>query len=77
MAQQFEATISWKAAPGAEFYVVRLGIRPDLMTQAWQVYDGRTSVDVASLTRDEKYYVTVDAVNESGIVRGKTVEVVR
>ena len=72
-----KAVISWKAAPRAEFYVVRLGTRPDLMTQAWQVYDGKTSVDVASLTRGQTYYVTVDAVNESGIVRGKTVERVR
>ena len=34
------ATISWQPARHAEFYVVRLGARPDQLTQNYQVYDG-------------------------------------
>jgi hypothetical protein len=65
-----KARISWAPAKGAEFYVVRLGIRPDLLTQNYQVYDGQTSLLAASLNVGVKYCVAVDAVNENGITRG-------
>ncbi len=64
------ATISWRPARNAEFYVVRFGVRPDLLTQNYQVYDGRTELAVASLNLGAKYYFAVDAVNERGITRG-------
>lgn len=38
------AKISWQKAANAQFYVIRLGIRPDLMTQNYQVYDGGTTL---------------------------------
>ena len=62
-------TVSWQAASGAEFHIVRLGRRPDLMNQNFQVYDGATSVDIGSLNIGAGYCVTVDAVNEVGITR--------
>ncbi len=65
-----QATIRWKASPHAEFYVVRLGTSPTALTQNYQVYDGATSVQVRSLNVGVPYCVTVDAVNESGIVQG-------
>jgi hypothetical protein len=65
------ATISWKPAGKADFYIVRLGIRPDLMNQNFQVYDGALSTDVGSLNVGQKYYVAVDAVNEQGVTKGK------
>jgi hypothetical protein len=68
-----KAVIHWTPAKGAEFYVVRLGVRQDLMNQSWQVYDGETSVAVASLNLGAKYCFTVDAVNENGITRGDAV----
>ncbi|CAN7657663.1 family 43 glycosylhydrolase [Phenylobacterium sp. LjRoot225] len=68
-----KAAISWAPAKGADFYVVRLGVRPDLMNQNYQVYDGQTSVAVASLNLGAKYCFVVDAVNENGIARGDTV----
>lgn len=64
------ATISWKPARGAEFYIVRFGIRPGLLTQNYQVYDGQTSVAVASLNTGVRYYFAVDAVNENGVTKG-------
>ena len=65
-------TIRWKAADRAEFYIVRLGTNPKERTQNYQVYDGATSVDVGSLNAGVPYFVTVDAVNESGVVRGSS-----
>lgn len=65
-----KAVIGWAPAVGAEFYIVRLGVRPDLLNQNYQVYDGRTSVAVASLNLGVKYCFAVDAINENGITRG-------
>ena len=70
-------TVSWAAARGAEFYVVRLGARPDLMNQSYQVYDGETSVEVRSLNVGAKACFVVDAVNENGIARGDAVRCIR
>ena len=65
------ATIAWHPARGADFYIVRFGPRRDLLNQNYQVYDGQTALDIASLTKGTGYYVAVDAVNEVGIARGK------
>jgi hypothetical protein len=64
------ATVSWAPSAGAEFYVVRLGVRPDLMNQNYQVYDNQTSVSIASLNIGVGYCFTVDAVNDNGIMSG-------
>lgn len=66
-------TINWQAAPGAEFHIVRLGRRPDLMNQNFQVYDGVTSLEIGSLNLRKRYCVAIDAVNENGIARSKNV----
>ncbi|MTV36294.1 family 43 glycosylhydrolase [Duganella radicis] len=66
------ASISWKPVKNTDFYIVRLGVEPDLMNQNFQVYDGASTVTVGSLNSGQKYYVAVDAVNEQGITRGKT-----
>jgi xylan 1,4-beta-xylosidase len=65
------ATISWRPAANAEFYVVRLGARPDELTQNYQVYDGNTSLVVASLNVRTKYYFAVDAINDSGVTKAQ------
>jgi hypothetical protein len=71
------ATISWKPASNADFYIVRLGVRPELMNQNFQVYDGLHSADVGSLNVGQKYYVAVDAVNEQGVTKGRAQVLVR
>jgi hypothetical protein len=43
------------------------------MNQNYQVYDGATSVSVASLNVGAKYCFIVDAVNENGVTRGGAV----
>jgi hypothetical protein len=64
------AKISWQAAAGAEFYIVRLGTTPQNLSQNYQVYDGQVELDVRSLNKNTNYFVTVDAVNENGVTRG-------
>ncbi len=61
--------VSWDKAPGADFYVVRYGIKPDRLTLNWQVYDGE-SVTIPGLNTDSDYFVAVDAVNDTAITRG-------
>lgn len=68
-----KASVSWKAAKGAEFYIVRLGTAPDLLTQSFQVYDGQTSRLIPTLNRGQAYYVAVDAVNDAGIRKAGSV----
>ncbi len=64
-----KATVRWKPARGAQFYIVRIGAAPELMTQSFQVYDGETSVQINTLNAGQAYYFAVDAVNEAGIRR--------
>jgi xylan 1,4-beta-xylosidase len=64
-----KAHFAWDAAPGAEFYVVRYGLKPDRLFTNYQVYHA-TSLDVSSLNVGVPYYATVDAVNASGITSG-------
>lgn len=65
------AHLSWKSSEGAEFYIVRYGIKSDRLYSNYQVYDS-TSVDITTLNADVPYYFTVDAVNGSGITPGPT-----
>jgi len=67
------ATVKWQSSASAEFYIVRLGSSPTILSQNYQVYDGATSLDVRSLNSGVAYYVAVDAVNENGISRGSEV----
>jgi hypothetical protein len=67
-----KAAISWQPVQGADFYIVRFGVKPDRLFENYQVYHA-THLDLASLNVGVEYSVTVDAVNDSGIARGKTV----
>ncbi|MFD1611483.1 family 43 glycosylhydrolase [Sphingomonas tabacisoli] len=64
------AHFTWTPTKGADFYIVRFGIRPDLMIQNYQVY-GSSELEVRSLNADAHYVFTIDAVNERGISMGK------
>jgi hypothetical protein len=61
--------VSWQASPGAEFYVVRYGVKPDRLFGNYQVYDA-ANVDISALNMGVPYFVTVDAVNASGVTPG-------
>lgn len=66
------AHISWSPSQDAEFYIVRYGVQPDRLFTDFQVYD-TTDLDLNTLNRGVSYYVTVDAINSSGIKRGTTI----
>jgi hypothetical protein len=64
--------VSWQASRGADFYIVRYGVAPDRLFNNYQVY-GTNRFDINSLNEGTAYYLTVDAINDSGINRGKQV----
>ena len=64
--------VCWKAVPGAEGYFIRFGIYPDELYNHWQVI-GETSANLGCMTEGVTYYVTVDAYNENGVVRGSEI----
>ncbi len=66
------AEVSWKAAPGAEFYIIRYGIAPDRLFGSYQVYNA-TGKEIRSLNTGIGYFFTVNAVNSVGITKGTQV----
>ena len=70
------AKVSWTKTPGADFYIVRYGIHPDRLSHNFQVYDNE-SVTLPGLNTGSEYFATVDAVNDSGVTKGRKVVAVR
>ena len=63
------AHVSWAAAAGAQFYVVRYGIATAALTYTYHVHSG-TAAQINALAREQRYTFAVDAVNEAGITPG-------
>jgi hypothetical protein len=68
--------VAWSAAGGAEFYIIRYGTARDRLFNNYQVY-GANRFDINSLNTGVTCYLTVDAVNDSGITRGTEIVVVK
>jgi hypothetical protein len=68
--------ISWQPAKRADFYLIRYGVARDRLFGNYQVYN-TTHFDINSLNVGTGYYLTVDAVNDSGITKGTKVFPVR
>jgi hypothetical protein len=68
--------VSWKRSPSTDFYIVRYGIKPDRLTLNYQVYDGQ-SVTIPGLNTDQDYFVTVDAINDTGVTQGTEIQPAR
>lgn len=66
------ATVSWNAAKGAEFYIVKYGVAADRLFTSYQVYDG-TTLSLNALNVGVPYFLTVDAVNDSGVTQGRQI----
>jgi hypothetical protein len=64
--------VSWKPAQRADFYIIRYGIARDRLFNNYQVYQ-TNQFDINSLNAGIDYYLTIDAVNDSGIARGEKV----
>ncbi|HTJ78350.1 MAG TPA: discoidin domain-containing protein [Rariglobus sp.] len=72
LSEDRRATVRWKPAAGAEFYIIRYGIAPDRLLQNAQVY-GQTRFEIAGLNTGSDYYFTVDAINDTAVTRGTEV----
>jgi len=72
-ADQRDAKIRWSRVPGAVGYNIRFGIRPDRLTLTHQLWadelgnGGTLQKDLRSLNSGVRYWVGVEAFNESGV----------
>jgi xylan 1,4-beta-xylosidase len=66
------AKFDWTPTPGAVGYNIRYGTSKDKLYHTYQVL-GTSSVTIGSLNSLQKYYFTVDAFNENGVTKGKSI----
>jgi len=70
---QRDATIRWKAVAGAVGYNIRFGIRPNRLTQTYQLWadelgsGGMLEKELRSLNVGVPYWVALEAFNETGV----------
>lgn len=64
--------LNWTKIPDAVGYNIRYGISKDKLYQNYQVL-GTEKVTIRSLNALQKYYFTIDAFNENGITKGKSI----
>jgi len=68
---QRDATIRWTRVSGAVGYNIRFGTRPDRLTQTYQLWADQLGAsptkDLRSLNAGVRYWVAVEAFNESGV----------
>jgi xylan 1,4-beta-xylosidase len=64
--------LDWKKSPGATGYNIRYGTAKDKLYHTYQVL-GAESLTIGSLNSLQKYYFTIDAFNENGVVKGKNI----
>lgn len=64
--------LDWSPVEGATGYIVRWGLTPDRLSGAYMIY-GDTHLSARFFNRDDAYYFTIDAFNESGLTRGTQV----
>jgi hypothetical protein len=74
-ADQRDATISWAKVPSAVGYNIRFGIRPDRLTLTHQLWADELASgpvltkELRSLNAGVRYWVAVEAFDESGVSR--------
>ena len=64
--------INWAKVPEAVGYNIRYGTSKDKLYQNYQVL-GTEKLTIRSLNAQQKYYFTIDAFNENGITKGKSI----
>lgn len=68
-ADERDMKVSWSPVEGAEGYIIRWGIHPEERNTHWQVI-GECEAVIRCLTCGVHYFVSVDAYNRGGLVRG-------
>ncbi len=66
------AVIKWEPAAKADFYIIRYGIAPNKLYSSYPVYNTE-NIKINSLNSSTKYYLTIDAINECGITKGRQI----
>jgi hypothetical protein len=72
-ADQRDATVRWRSVPGAVGYNLRFGIRPDRLTLTHQLWADELArgpeltKELRSLNKGVRYWIAVEAFNESGV----------
>jgi hypothetical protein len=80
---QRDATVRWARVPGAVGYNIRFGIRPERLTQTYQLWadelgsGGVLQKELRSLNRGVPYYAAVEAFDESGVSKLSRVVAIR
>jgi Beta-xylosidase len=67
-----EVTLNWPKDKDVTGYNIRYGTQKDKLYHNYQVL-GTNSLTIRSLNSNQKYYFTIDAFNENGIIKGKNV----
>lgn len=68
------ARITWQPVKGATGYNVLWGIRPDRLTLTYQIWaDTGSALDLRALNIGRPYWIAVEAFNESGVTRSRTI----
>jgi hypothetical protein len=68
--------LTWKPVKGATGYNIRYGSRKDKLYLNYMVYE-KTELSIHSLNTEQEYFFTIDAFNEGGITRGKTINSIK
>lgn len=69
--------LRWEAAQGASGYNVRYGIAPNKLYSSWQITDGKTTLDLSTISTETDYYAAVDSYNENGVTPGKVFHIIK
>jgi hypothetical protein len=75
--------VRWARVPGAVGYNIRFGIRPERLTQTYQLWadelgsGGVLQKELRSLNRGVPYYAAVEAFDESGVSKLSRVVAIR
>jgi len=67
-----DVKLSWRKSSNAIGYNIRFGTKPNKLYENYQVFNTDT-VSIHSLNRLKVYYFAIDAFNENGITKGKTI----
>ncbi len=65
-------TLHWQKNSDAVGYNIRFGTQPEKLFENYQVLNADT-LTIHSLNKQQQYYFTIDAFNENGITKGKTI----
>jgi hypothetical protein len=68
---QRNVSLTWQKSPGADGYMVRLGVDPNFLNQCIQVTGNeKTSLGIHILIKNQPYSFRVDSYNDSGTTKG-------